>query len=214
MSTWECTTGGTIFHAPGESHQNRFLESGAHLLVLELQPEFLSGIAGQGIVTDRQHKLISVYCAQLAVRLERMLKLSDPLSALSAEGLCLEILSEALQPCSRGPERASPDWLPRVHEILHDRYREHLTLTDLAGQVRVHPVHLARAFRKRYTCCIGDFIRKLRVEAACRELLQSDAAIAEIAARTGFTDQSHLTRIMKRHAGVSPAEFRRSRGRI
>jgi transcriptional regulator GlxA family with amidase domain len=76
---------------------------------------------------------------------------------------------------------------------MHGRYREHLTLTDIAGQVRVHPVHLARAFRKRYTYRIGDFIRKLRVEAACSELLQSDAPIAEIAARTGFTDQSHLS---------------------
>jgi AraC family transcriptional regulator len=213
MSTWECTTGGTIFHAPGESHGNRFLETGAHLLALELHPEFLSRIAEQGIATDRQFRLTSVYCMRLAVRLEGMLKLSDPLSAMSAEGLCLELLSEALQPGSGRLEEGSCDWLLRVHEILHDRYREHLSLADLAGQVQVHPVHLARAFRKRYRCRIGDFIRKLRVEAACRELLQSNAPIAEIAARTGFTDQSHLTRIMKRNAGVSPAEFRRSRGR-
>ncbi|PYT11530.1 MAG: hypothetical protein DMG59_26165 [Acidobacteria bacterium] len=93
---------------------------------------------------------------------------------------------------------------------MHGRYREHLTLTDIAGQVRVHPVHLARAFRKRYTYRIGDFIRKLRVEAACSELLPSDAPIAEIAARAGFTDQSHLSRVMKRHAGISPAAFRKT----
>ena len=96
--TWECTTGGTIFHAPGESHQNRFLETGAHLLVLEIRPEFVRHIAELGVVTDRQYRWTSVYCGQLAVRLERMLKLSDPLSALSGEGLCLELLSEALQP--------------------------------------------------------------------------------------------------------------------
>jgi AraC family transcriptional regulator len=208
--SWECTAGGTIFHAPGESHQNRFHDKGAHLLVLEFESQFLNQLACQGIEINRQYALTSAYCMQLGARLERTLELSDPLSALSAEGLSLELLSEALRPCSAKPERRRADWLPRVQEILHDRYREHLTLTDIAVQVQVHPVHLARAFRKRYTCCIGDFIRKLRVEAACSELIQSDAPIAEIAARTGFTDQSHLSRVMKRHAGISPAELRRA----
>jgi AraC-like DNA-binding protein len=41
-------------------------------------------------------------------------------------------------------------------------------------------------------------------------LLESDAPIAEIAARSGFADQSHLSRVMKRHAGISPAEFRKT----
>lgn len=210
VGTWECTAGGTIFHAPGECHQNRFFESGARLVVLEIEPQFLNHLARQGMVTDRQFALTSPHCMQLAARLERVLELSDPVSALSAEGLCLELLSEALRPCSDNREPRSADWLARAYEILHQRYREHLTLTDIAGQVHVHPVHLARTFRKRYTCCIGDFIRKLRVEAACSELLQSDTPIAEIAARTGFTDQSHLNRVMKRHAGLSPAEFRKS----
>lgn len=209
-STWECTSVGTIFHIPGESHENRFQRTGARLLVLEFEPDYLSGLARQGIETSRQNVQISPHCMQLAARLERTLDRTDPVSALCAEGLALELLSEALRPYATEPERRSGDWLVRVHEMLHDRYREHLSLTGIAGEVQVHPVHLARAFRKRYTYPIGDFIRKLRVEAACSELLESDAPIAEIAARTGFTDQSHLSRVMKRHAGISPAEFRKT----
>lgn len=210
-TAWECTTGGTIFHAAGESHSNRFCEQGARLLVVEIRPQFLIRIAHRGIATDRQHAVTSPYCMQLALRLEQTLKLSDPLSALCAEGLGVELLAETLQPRLRDVDRYAPDWLRRVNEILHDRYREHLTLTDLADTVQVHPVHLARAFRKRYQCCVGDFIRRLRVEAACQELLETDAPIAEIAARTGFTDQSHLSRILKRYAGVSPGQFRKWR---
>ena len=209
-STWECTRGGTIFHAAGESHSNRFYESGARLLVLEIRPELLTQITGQGIVTDRARTLISPYCMHLGLRLDQTMKLSDPLSALCAEGLGLELLAETLRYQEGSPH--SPDWLRRVSEILQDRYREHLTLAELAGAVHVHPVHLARAFRKRYQCCVGDFVRNLRVEAACRELAQTDAPIAEIAARTGFTDQSHLSRILKQHAGVSPGQFRKSLG--
>jgi AraC family transcriptional regulator len=210
-SSWECTTGGTIFHAPGECHQNRFLDSGARLLVLGIEPRFLADMAERGIAIDRQTVSTNAYCTQLAMRLDGVLGESDPLSALCAEGLSLELLSATLQRL-REPRRSSPDWLARVREILRDRYREHLTLSEIAGEVQIHPVHLARAFRKRYRCCVGDFIRQLRVEAACQELVRSDAPIAEIAARTGFTDQSHLSRILKRYAGVSPGELRKQNG--
>jgi AraC family transcriptional regulator len=207
-SSWECTAGGTIFHAPGESHQNRFFDIGARLLVLEIEPSFLVDIADRGIETDRPSASISTYCMHLAMRLDRVLSESDPLSALCAEGLSLELLSKTLQRIGER-QRDSTDWLFRVREILHDRYRERLSLSELAGEVQVHPVHLARAFRKRYRCSIGDFIRQLRVDAACHELSRSDAPIAEIAARTGFTDQSHLSRILKRYAGISPGELRK-----
>ena len=205
--SWECTPGGTIFHAPGESHENRFFEVGARLLVVEIEPRFLSGIEERGVATDRQWTSNSSHCMHLAARLIRGLTESDALSALYTEGLSMELLSEALR--GTGERRTSRDWLSRVHEILRDRYRENVSLAELAGEVQVHPVHLARAFRRHYHCCVGDFVRKLRVEAACRELRQSKATIAEIAVRTGFTDQSHLSRILKRHIGVSPGEFRR-----
>jgi AraC family transcriptional regulator len=82
-------------------------------------------------------------------------------------------------------------------------------LGELAADVSVHPVHLARAFRKRYLCSVGDYIRKLRIEAACHALLNSDTAIAEIALRSGFSDQSHLCRTLKQYTGMSPRHFRR-----
>ena len=53
--------------------------------------------------------------------------------------------------------RRDSEWLKKVREILHDRYREPVALRNLAEEAGVHPVHLARAFRKQYGCCIGDF---------------------------------------------------------
>jgi AraC family transcriptional regulator len=212
LTEWECGDGGTIFHIAGESHSNRFHETGARLLILEINPRFLAQLHDQGVPTNLKSSLTSPYCRQLALKLNRMLTLSDPLSRLSAEGLGIELLSETLQPNWPKPNVSDPDWLRTVNEILHDRYRERLNLTELAATVGVHPVHLARAFRKRYGCCAGDLIRKLRAEAACHELLHSDAPIAEIAARNGFTDQSHLCRILKRYTGVSPGQYRKYRG--
>jgi hypothetical protein len=58
-------------------------------------------------------------------------------------------------------------------------------------------------------CSVGDYVRQLRVEDACRRLATLDAPIVEIALAAGFTDQSHFTRTFQRLRGLTPAEFRR-----
>ena len=64
----------------------------------------------------------------------------------------------------------------------------------------VHPVHLAQTFRKFYRCTIGDYVRSLRIEFACRQLAATKMPLSEIALLAGFADQSHFTRTFrKRH---------------
>jgi len=72
----------------------------------------------------------------------------------------------------------------------------------------VHPSYLARTFRKFYGCTVGDYVRRLRVDYAVRELKESDKSLAEIATAAGFYDQSHFTHEFKSHLRMTPAEFR------
>ncbi|MGH7630000.1 MAG: helix-turn-helix transcriptional regulator [Gemmatimonadales bacterium] len=72
----------------------------------------------------------------------------------------------------------------------------------------IHPVHLAREFSRRKGCTFGEFVRSLRITAACDQLRNSRKSIAEIAADTGFADQSHLTRALRNHIGMTPARYR------
>jgi AraC family transcriptional regulator len=72
----------------------------------------------------------------------------------------------------------------------------------------VHPVHLAREFRRFEHCTIGEYVRRLRIEQACRRLTHSTDPIAAIAAEAGFADQSHFARTFKRVVGMSPVQFR------
>ena len=62
-----------------------------------------------------------------------------------------------------------------------------------------------------FTLCarmIGEYVRALRIERAARELVDTDTPIAEIGLRFGFFDQSHFSRVFKRHTGLTPAAFR------
>jgi AraC family transcriptional regulator len=206
--TWECDTGAIIFHSPGESHADRFYESGGQLLNLELFPHFVQMLETHGFQTANRIQLQSPYLLQLGFRLQNEILRKDTAWELATEGLALELIAELMR---QGESRASQpgsDWLSRVRDLLHDEFRKNLTLKELAQSVDVHPVHLARAFRKRHHVCVGDYLRRLRVESACNDLSTSNLPIVEVAARNGFSDQSHMSRVVKRYTGLSPHEFR------
>jgi AraC family transcriptional regulator len=131
---------------------------------------------------------------------------------LVIEALALELLAEGVRRGSR-PTEHSPRWLWRVCDLLHEEYRQRLTLDHIAGTVGVHPAHLARAFRQAHGCTVGDYVRSLRIEDACHRLRSSGESLAAIALETGFADQSHFTRTFKRQMGVSPGLFRNAAAR-
>jgi len=82
-------------------------------------------------------------------------------------------------------------------------------LSTLAGLAGVHRVHVARAFRDHLGCTVGDFVRRLRVQRACELLTGTTIPLSDVAMRAGFFDQSHMTRVVKRFLGVTPAALRR-----
>jgi AraC family transcriptional regulator len=56
---------------------------------------------------------------------------------------------------------------------------------------------------------IGEYIRTRRVEQAYELLAKSHLTLGEIAGACGFSDQSHFCALFKKHAGMTPAKFRR-----
>jgi AraC family transcriptional regulator len=132
----------------------------------------------------------------------------DEASPLAIEGIALELLAEASRNQLDTAERSLPRWLSQAKEFLHAQFSETFTLESIAEAVGVHPVYLAREFRRHFDCTISEYVRRLRVECACRELTATDAPIVEIATANGFYDQSHFSRTFKRCTGLTPAEFR------
>ncbi|PSB17325.1 AraC family transcriptional regulator [Phormidesmis priestleyi ULC007] len=56
-----------------------------------------------------------------------------------------------------------------------------------------------------------QYILHCRIEKAKQLFQHSELTIAEIAIRTGFCDQSHLTRSLKRITGMTPKQILRER---
>ena len=132
----------------------------------------------------------------------------DGLSPLVMEGIALELLGQTARRKTR-PGRRPPAWLRTARDLLHDRFPSPPSVAEMARAAGVHPVYLARTFREHYRMTIGEYVRKLRVEHACRQISTTGAPLAEIALAAGFCDQSHFSRTFKRVTGTTPAEYRR-----
>ena len=120
----------------------------------------------------------------------------------------LEMIAEVSRVSNRSSELVSTSRIERAKKIIHEHFSDNLTLSVIAESIGAHPVYLAREFRKRYSYTIGEYIRHLRVQFACRELANPDATIAEIATASGFFDQSHFSRTFKQMTGTTPTEYR------
>jgi AraC family transcriptional regulator len=132
----------------------------------------------------------------------------DSASPLAIQGLTMEMFAAVSRYHSTAFGRRPQRWLARATELLRESFTEHLTLTQVAAAAGVHPVYLAREFRRFHGCTIGEYVRRLRVERACCRLSASNESLAAIAAGTGFSDQSHFSRTFKRLMGMAPTEYR------
>jgi len=101
-----------------------------------------------------------------------------------------------------------PRWLAQVRDRLHAEHARACRVRELADAAGVHPVYLARAFRRHYGRPVTDYLRHVRVRAAAAQLGCGESPISRIAAEVGFADQSHLCRTFKGLAGAPPATYR------
>jgi AraC family transcriptional regulator len=204
----ECPPRSMIFKPAAERHADIFGRSGARCVLVEVLPGRLETSEPFSELTAKPGMVRSARLAALGQRLCGELAEWDVASPLAAEGLILEVLADAARVTRDDGGTKEPRWLRRARELIHEHIHEPLTLSAVARAAEIHPSHLARTFRKHHGRAIGDYVRALRIERAARDIAETDRPLSEIGLRFGFFDQSHFSRVFKRHMGMTPAEFR------
>jgi AraC-like DNA-binding protein len=105
------------------------------------------------------------------------------------------------------PPGREPGAVERAREYLHARFREPVSLADLARVAGLSPFHLSRVFRDRTGLPPHAYQNQLRVHHA-RRLIEAGQTTSLAARLAGFADQSHLTRHFRRVLAVPPGVFR------
>jgi AraC family transcriptional regulator len=205
-----CTPATTKFMPAGERHSDRFNLGPARGLLIEVNPQRRDSLESFGRILDEPRAFHGGPVWTVVIRLLSELQLMDNVSPLAIEGLLLELLAAASRIEERAVRGPTPRWLRLAEEMIEAQLASPPDLAAIAAAVEVHPVTLARSFRRTHGCTIGEYIRRRRIDRAIEQLKESPSPLAEIALRNGFADQSHFCNLFRRYTGVTPSQFRRA----
>ena len=130
----------------------------------------------------------SLLCA-LAVRLQRSYAVTPPRSAKPGNGL----------PRAR---------LNRVIEYIEANLDQEITLTALAQTAGMSTHYFCEMFKQSVHISPHQYVLRRKIERARKLLSDPGVTVLEAAVRSGFSDQSHFTKIFRRIVGVTPSGYR------
>ena len=123
------------------------------------------------------------------------------------EHLLIDVFEKFLKQKSA---KKPPAWVKELKEIMQDQVDTSISLKQLSKDLDINPAYLSREFSKYFdNLSFGEYIRKLRIEKAMEYLNNSSYSLTKIAYLTGFSDQSHFTRIFKKFTGQNPSVYRK-----
>jgi AraC-like DNA-binding protein len=193
--------------------------------MIHLAPELLTSLLGDLTGTEAGMPLFAapvITDPALAAALRGLHRsLTGPASPLERSERLAGVTALAVRHATgraREPQAGPGGLTARDRAAAADRVREFLrdadagaTLADVATAAGCSRFAAYRAFRDRYGLAPSEYQRQLRLRAA-RRALAGGAAVAEIAAATGFADQAHLTRWFRRCYGITPGAYRAACG--
>ncbi len=139
---------------------------------------------------------------------------TDPLSRIAvSQSLCGVLI--ALLRHNRGAAGVSPSIssasrarIALVDEFLKLHIADKITPALLAQAAGVSAGRLGTVFRQMWGMSPLEYVRHMRVEQARRLLEDPLLSVKEIAARTGFEDVYHFSKVFRKIDGLSPTHYR------
>jgi AraC family transcriptional regulator len=190
----------------GTEHRDRVGSYGGRFFMVELSAPWLNAALEPRDALDAPVLVRGPDALFTLLRLFREFSDWDACSAPAAE----QLVAVLVKSTTSRPSVGRPAWLARVHTMVNDRFREQLSLGELAREAGVHPAYVAHAFRAHYGQTPADLARRLRVQSVCTGLANSRRSLTELAYENGFADQAHMTRMLGRFVGATPGELRGS----
>lgn len=176
---FRCVRGSLLIHPPWHAHGNTFGRCGARVL---------------NMPTPAHDCFLAVIVPDPDA-LENLAARSPEAAGMAA----MEETQDA-QPVAPAP------WLTRLWGLLIAE--PEADIAELAIRCGVTPAHVSRAFKRWFGMGPSALRREGRLQAAIAQL-RSGKSPADVAAECGFSDQPHLTRLLKRATGLTPAQLPR-----
>lgn len=216
----DLSEGDLLFISPGQPHGLQGRGEAAIVVSLAIRPGVIKAIGkrhedlkGVAFWAGKDPHLTHRDIRQLAELNQAALKLErSPRRKLYLEAFLLPLLV-ALDRTPEGMGPGAPDWLitacsaAQKPEVYHDGAAGFVAVTG-----RAHP-HVSRTMRRFLGQTPSDYINRIRMDHAARQLAGTSDPLAEIAADCGLPNLSHFHKLFLETHGETPQRYRRARQR-
>lgn len=110
-----------------------------------------------------------------------------------------------------GKEKPKLELLQRMESLMEVKklyLNSDLTLISLAGELNSNRTYVSQIINKELHMTFYQYINKLRVEHACRLIVETDNKLSNIAYESGFSTPASMARIMRELTGMTPSQVR------
>ena len=104
------------------------------------------------------------------------------------------------------------DIIHKTMQYMRTHYAEKITLEQMAGKVYLSTAYFSRIFNEEMGCSFNNYLNTIRIEKSKEMLLLPHMRMTDIALLVGFEDQSYFTKVFKRVTGMSPLDYRKTKG--
>jgi AraC-like DNA-binding protein len=121
---------------------------------------------------------------------------------------------------SRNPEATPESSMKAIHKTvsaavnyINEHYREDITLAQISKKYFVSQSHFSRTFKRVTGIPFVKYLNGVRIKAAQQLLREGNLSIGRVAEMVGYSGTTHFGRIFKDITGISPYEYKRTKGK-
>ncbi|MCP4366652.1 MAG: AraC family transcriptional regulator [Deltaproteobacteria bacterium] len=191
------------FHA--DFAGNDFLRLQESHSILKVINEATGGIRIRGKSKRLIHNILHEMLEQSPI--EQILSLLQILNVMS-KSETTSVLSQFDFHRSSNPKEK--DRMNRIIQHTMINFKRNITLDEIANVANLSKSAFCRYFKNTVKKNYNDFIYDIRIEYACKLLLEKDMGIMQVCYESGFNNPSAFSQIFKRITGISPNQYRKT----
>ncbi|MBN1986012.1 MAG: helix-turn-helix domain-containing protein [Prolixibacteraceae bacterium] len=107
-----------------------------------------------------------------------------------------------------GQKTHDDEEIKQAQVLIEKRYRERISVNEIIEDIGIGRRTFERRFKKETGNTVMEYIQRVKVEAAKRELEKGYKTVNEVMFEVGYQDNKAFRNVFRRYSGMSPSDYR------